>query len=70
VVSGLRHKRRGLVAISGADGDALAASGATAAEHGGAAFGLHAGAEAVSLHAAVTVRLKRALGHGNALLIL
>ena len=59
-----------LVAEAGADGDALAALGTAAAEDGGAALGLHAGAEAVGLHAAVTVGLKCALGHGIALLIL
>jgi len=55
-----------LVAESGADGDTLAARGAAAAENGGAALGLHARPEAVSLYAAVAVGLKRALGHGIA----
>lgn len=70
--SGLRPTIEGrrLVAESGADGYALAALRATAAEYGGAALGLHAGAEAVGLHAAVAVGLKCALGHKIALLIL
>jgi hypothetical protein len=57
-----------LVAEAGANGNALAASGTTAAENGGAALGLHARTEAVLLYAAVAVRLKCALRHGNALL--
>jgi len=59
-----------LVAVTGADSHALAALRAAAAEHGGAALGLHTGTEAVGLHAAVAVGLKCALGHGIALLIL
>jgi hypothetical protein len=57
-----------LVAESGTDSNALAALRATAAEHGGSALGLHAGSEAVGLDALAAVRLKCALGHGNALL--
>jgi hypothetical protein len=59
-----------LVAVTGADGNPLAALRTAAAEYGGASLGLHASAEAVGLHAAVTVRLKCALGHLIALLIL
>jgi hypothetical protein len=61
---------RRLVAVTAADGNAFAACGAAAAEHGCAAFGLHAGAETVGLHAAVAVGLKCTLGHGDELLIL
>jgi len=57
-----------LVAEASADGHAFAALCATAAEHGGAALGLHAGPKAVSLNALAAVGLKCALGHGNALL--
>ena len=64
----LRSRR--LVAVPGADRNALAACGTAPAEHGGATFGLHASAETVSLHAAVAVGLKCALGHGNVLLFL
>jgi hypothetical protein len=59
---------RGLVAEAGADGHTLAADGAAAAQDGCAALGLHAGAEAVGLDALAAIRLKCALGHGNALL--
>jgi hypothetical protein len=58
----------GLVAEAGADGHALAADGATAAEHGCAGLGLHASAEAMGFHAFAAIRLKCALGHENALL--
>ena len=48
-----RSNRRGeLVAVPGADRDALTASGAAAAEHGCTGFGLHARPEAVFLYAA------------------
>jgi hypothetical protein len=57
-----------LVAEAGADGHALAADGATAAQDGGAALGLHARAEPVRLHAFAAIGLKCALGHKNALL--
>jgi hypothetical protein len=56
-------ERQGSVAMARADGDTLAASGAAAAEDRGAAFRLHAGAEAVGLYAAVAIGLKSALGH-------
>ena len=52
VLPGPEQIRRCLVAISGADGHALAACGAAAAQYGGSALGLHAGAKAVRLHAA------------------
>ena len=62
------NKTAGLVAESGTDGNALAAHGAAAAENGGAALGLHASTEAVSLDALAAIRLKCALRHWNALL--
>ena len=57
-----------LVAEAGADSHALAPDGATAAQHGGAALGLHPRAEPVGLDAAAAIGLKCALGHVNALL--
>ena len=54
--------------MAGADRDTLAANGATAAQNGSAAFGLHPRAEAMGLDAAMAIRLKCALGHENALL--
>jgi hypothetical protein len=60
---------RRLVAEAGADGDAFTANGAAAAEHGGAGFGLHPRAKAVSLNALAAIGLKCALGHEIALLI-
>jgi hypothetical protein len=62
------YGRRALVAEAGADGHALAADGAAAAEHGCASLGLHARAEAMCLHAFAAIGLKCALGHDNALL--
>jgi len=59
---------RDLVAESRADGDALAAGRAAAAQHGCAALGLHTRTKAVSLDAAAAIRLKCALGHESALL--
>ena len=59
-----------LVAEASADSDTLAADGAAAAEHGGAALGLHAGTKAVGLHTLAAIGLKCALGHRNALLFL
>ena len=59
-----------LVAVACADGYALAAGRATAAQHRGSALGLHAGPEAVRLYAAMAVGLECALGHRNALLFL
>ena len=66
--SGPKQNGARLVAEAGADRYALAANGTTAAQNGGAALGLHARAETMSLHAAMAIRLKCALGHGNALL--
>jgi hypothetical protein len=60
--------RRELVAEAGADGDALAPDGATAAQNGCAALGLHACAKSMSLDALAAVGLKCALGHKYALL--
>jgi hypothetical protein len=59
-----------LVAEAGAHGDALAASGTATIQNSGAALGLHARAKAVLLDSAMTVGLKCALGHRNALLFL
>jgi hypothetical protein len=62
------ERRAGLVAESGAHGYALAADGATAAQDGSAALGLHPCAEAMCFHAVTAIGLKCALGHGIALL--
>jgi len=67
-VSGSKEGRPELVAEAGTDGNALAPDGPAAAQHGGAALGLHAGTKAVSLYALAAIGLKRALWHGNALL--
>ena len=64
-----RNGRRRLVAETRADCNALAADGATAAQHGGAGLGLHPRAKSVSLHAMASVRLKCALRHKSALLL-
>jgi hypothetical protein len=63
-------ERRGkrLVAVTGADGNTLAANRAAAAEYGCAGLGLHARAKSVRLHTVAAVGLKCALGHRNALL--
>jgi hypothetical protein len=60
---------RSLVAEASTNGDALTADGTAAAEYGSACFGLHARPESVNFYTAVAVRLKCALGHGNALLL-
>jgi hypothetical protein len=57
-----------LVAVTGAYGNALAALGPAARQHGRSALGLHAGAKAVNLRATAAIRLKCALRHGTALL--
>jgi hypothetical protein len=62
--------RQTLVAEAGADSHTLAADGATAAQHGCAAFGLHPRAESVRLNALAAVGLECALRHKNALLFL
>jgi hypothetical protein len=59
-----------LVAIARADGDTLAAFGTPARKHRGAAFRLHAAAEAVRLRAAAAVGLKSTLGHGKTSLLI
>ena len=61
---------KGLVAVACADRDALAADRAAAAQHSSAGFCLHPRAKAVRLGAMATVRLKCALGHKSALLLL
>ena len=62
------NRTAGLVAKTGADGDALAANGATAAQYRCACLGLHTRTEAVGFHALAAIGLKCALGHENALL--
>ena len=57
-----------LVAVAGADRDAMTALGATAGQYGRSALGLHASAKAVYFRAMATIRLKCALRHGTALL--
>ena len=59
---------RGLVAVTGADRDFVAALGAATAENSSARLGLHAAEEAVGLRAATAVRLKSTLRHGTELL--
>lgn len=49
--------------MRGADGNALTASGAAAAEHGCTGFGLHARPEPVSFHAVAAIGLKGTFGH-------
>ena len=56
-------RQKDLVAIPGADGDALAARRPATAEHGCSRFGLHPRAKAVRLRAMPPVGLKCALGH-------
>lgn len=57
-----------LVAVTGADGDLVAALRAAAAENSGAGLGLHTAQEAVSLRTAAAVGLKGTLRHGTELL--
>ena len=59
-----------LVAMTRADRYTLATSSTATAQHRGPALGLHAGAKAVRLGAAMPVGLECALWHGNALLFL
>jgi hypothetical protein len=69
----LRPKQNGgegLVAVSRADGNTLAADGTTTAQYSGAGFCLHTRAKAVRLGAMATVGLKCALRHKSALLLL
>ena len=56
--------------MPGADGNALAAGGAAAAEHGCAALGLHARPKPVCFRTVAAVGLKCAFGHGYPLLFL
>src|SRR5271156_2103358 len=53
-----RHRGKGLVAETSADGDLVPALGATAAEDCGTSLGLHAREEAVGLGAVAAVGLK------------
>src|SRR5437764_10152895 len=64
----LRSRGQRLVAETGADGDLVAALGATAAEHSGAGLGLHAGKKAVGLGPVAAIGLKSTLRHGKKLL--
>jgi hypothetical protein len=54
-----------LVAMTGADRDAMAALGAATRKHGGSALGLHSHTEAMRLGTVAAVRLKCALRHKN-----
>lgn len=54
--------------MRGAYGNTLAAGCATAAQHRGAGFSLHARPESVRLRAVAAVRLKGSFGHGYPLL--
>jgi hypothetical protein len=63
-----QNGKRKSVAEAGAYGYTLAADGATAAQYGRAALGLHARAEAMRLHSFAAIGLKCALGHESALL--
>ncbi len=62
---GPRRSRMGLVAVTGGDGDLMAALGAASAKDGGTCLCLHAGEEAVGLGAMAAVGLEGALGHGG-----
>src|SRR5215471_2760465 len=66
----LKDKERagGLVAVSCAHRNTLAALGAAARQNCSSALGLHAAAKTVGLRAAAAIRLKCALRHGSALL--
>ena len=59
-----------LIAVAGTDGNAFAALGSAAGKYGCAGLGLHAGQKPVCLRPMAAVRLKCALGHDAALLIL
>jgi hypothetical protein len=63
------RRQNALVAVSGADGNAMAALGPTTGQHGCAALGLHTDPEAVGLGPVTAVGLKCALRHGSALLL-
>ena len=62
------NRTAGLVAKTGADGDALTANGATAAQYRCACLGLHTRTKTMGFHALAAIWLKCALGHENALL--
>jgi hypothetical protein len=70
LVTRLVARRRVLVAVSGADGDALASLGAAARQHGLAALGLHALPESVHLGTAAAIGLECPLRHLTPLLLL
>jgi hypothetical protein len=57
-----------LVAEAGTHSHTFATDGATTAQNGCAALGLHARAESMRLYAFAAIGLKCALGHRNALL--
>lgn len=59
-----------LIAIAGADSNALAALGAAARKHGSSCLGFHPREESMGLRPVTAVRLKCALRHDTALLIL
>jgi len=59
----------GLVAEAGADGDLVASLGTSAAQHGCARLGLHAGKEPVSFGAVAAVGLEGTLRHSIRLLL-
>ncbi len=58
-----------LVAVAGADSNALTALGTAAGKDGSAGFRLHPRQKSVRLRAVAAVRLECALGHNTALLI-
>jgi hypothetical protein len=68
--SGRTRNRARLVAISGADGDALASLGATARQNRLAALGFHALPESVHLGTAAAIGLECPLRHLTSLLLL
>jgi hypothetical protein len=63
-------RERRLVAVAGTNGNALTTLGAAAGQHRGSGFGLHTRQETVGLGPMTAVRLKCALWHNTALLIL
>ena len=65
---GGQNGRKVLVAEAGAHCNAPAADSTATAQYGGARLGLHARPEPMCFHTVAAIRLKCALGHGNALL--
>jgi hypothetical protein len=65
-----RQSGKELVAISSADGDAMATLGAAAGQNSSPALGLHTHPETMGLGTVAAVGLKCALRHGSALLYL